>query len=109
MTGLPLELASRVEPPGADARYLLVSPAPLPLPRWQGELTRLLAQVSSVTGVSVAELCSRSHRPGVVSAAGPEGGGGTLGISAPSASRLLRRADDVLPVADEIARALRSG
>jgi hypothetical protein len=89
--------------------------------RWRGDLREVVRRAATASGTTLEELCSRSHRPPCVRGRRIALVAGVwllrreakhlaalLGISGPSASRLLRRGHDVLPEALALAASLRA-
>ena len=122
LTRLPVELGAAVEDDAAEGiGQGIFSPGRLVVAaRWEGDLGRLLAHVAQATGVSIDEMCPCSHQPRAVRARRLMLVTGSLllrrplkevaavlAISASAASRLVRRANELLPEAREIAAALR--
>lgn len=122
-TALPVEIASPMmeHDVGEPLRHALRYSGALPtLPRWEGALAELLSSVAERSGITVDELCSRSHRPHIVRArrlallTGVQllrrrtvEVAGALAISGPAASALLRDTQPLQPLAREIAAELR--
>lgn len=118
---LPVELSSPwLDEQGELRAAVLHLGTPGVLPRWPGDLERLLQRVCEARRIGREELCSPSRRPPYVDArrlAVTVGArllrrnvnelAAALGIAATTASMLLRRADRVMEEAIRLATALR--